>query len=192
MAAGGRRRAPWTVAELVDTANDSAASAVWFVDFDEFYSARAMSLLRLARLQLQDDQAAEDAVADVLSKILTKWPQVRRLDYPDAYIRRMVMNECISYKRRASNKYEYNTDPNDLPEIGLADQSETNTERASMWLFLRELSPHQRAVIVLRYYERIPDEEIAQILDIARVTVRSHALNALKKLRRLLEADGEA
>ena len=52
--------------------------------------------------------------------------------------------------------------------------------------------PQQRAVRVQRYYEEVPDQEIAEILGIARVTVRSHALHALTRLRRVLTVDGDA
>lgn len=54
---------------------------------------------------------------------------------------------------------------------------------ADLWNELKSLPPKQRAVLVLRYYEDLPDQEIADLLGVSRGTVRSQAARALAKLR---------
>jgi RNA polymerase sigma-70 factor (sigma-E family) len=167
------------------------ADVTWFLDYEDFFRARSAALVRLARFQLQDDQEAQDAAAEVLSRIFAQWRRIRRMENAEAYIRRMMINECITYTRRASTRYERRTDPHHMPDLSSADESHATVERDEMWRFLRGLTEHQRAVLVLRYYEQVSDTEIAEILGISRATVRSHAMNALRKLRMSLESAGD-
>ena len=56
---------------------------------------------------------------------------------------------------------------------------------------LAKLAPRQRAVIVLRYYEDLTETQAAEVLGISVGTVKSHARDALDRLRRLApELDG--
>ncbi|PWJ45555.1 RNA polymerase sigma factor, sigma-70 family [Quadrisphaera granulorum] len=48
---------------------------------------------------------------------------------------------------------------------------------------LARLPPRQRAVVVLRYLEDVPDPQIAELLGMSPVTVRSTALRALRSLK---------
>lgn len=56
-------------------------------------------------------------------------------------------------------------------------------ERDEMWSMLRTLPRTQRAVLVLRYYEDLPDADIADVLGCSESTVRAHAFKAFKRLR---------
>jgi RNA polymerase sigma factor (sigma-70 family) len=66
--------------------------------------------------------------------------------------------------------------------------------RADDWDRLRralaQLPPRQRAVLVLRYYEDLPDARIAELMDCAPGTVRSQAARGLAALRPLLDPEG--
>ena len=62
------------------------------VDFDEFVSARWVRLYRLAYLLTTDEAAAEDLLQTALEKTFSRWPQVTRMESPDAYVRRLMVN----------------------------------------------------------------------------------------------------
>jgi RNA polymerase sigma factor (sigma-70 family) len=56
-------------------------------------------------------------------------------------------------------------------------------DRAELWRLVAGLPRQQRAVIVLRYYEDLSDQEIADVLGCRQSTVRSYATRALAALR---------
>jgi RNA polymerase sigma factor (sigma-70 family) len=65
----------------------------------------------------------------------------------------------------------------------VADHADAAAERDQMWLWLGRLPRKQRAALVLRYYEGLSDNEIAEVLDCAVGTVRAHISRALATLR---------
>src|ERR1700749_3049099 len=73
-----------------------------------------------------------------------------------------------------------------VPDQAVHDPALDHHDDGQLWAALSQLPPRQRAVLVLRYYERLTDEEIATTLGVARGTIRSQASRALEKLR----ADG--
>lgn len=152
------------------------------LDFEQFVAARGPALVRLARGLLRDPHHAEDVVQDVLAKALVKWSRIQRADDPDAYVRRMVVNATTSFFRRAVRReraYEHEW----LPERSQADGASEHAERARMLELLHALPTKQRAVLVLRHYEGLPDAEIAELLNCSPVTVRSNAHRGLAALR---------
>lgn len=73
----------------------------------------------------------------------------------------------------------------------VADHAEQIGERGELWQRLQALPPRQRAVVVLRYYEGLPDAEIALVLGCSTGTVRGHASRAMAALRIQLTASAE-
>ncbi len=164
-------------------------------DVEQFLAARGPALVRLARGLLRDPHHAEDVVQDVLAKVYLSWGSVQRADDPDAYVRRMVVNACTSFWRRAVRK-ERAYEPTWLPEGQVSDRAGDLAETDSMLALLRRLPTKQRAVLVLRHYEGLRDAEIADILGCSDVTVRSNAHRGLASLRGMLshrdDSDGGA
>ena len=144
-------------------------------DFDAYVVARGRSLLGFAYLLCKDDHLAQDLVQEALAKAHRKWAGI---DSPDAYIRRTIVRDLCSWKRRKSSG-EWVTDQ--LPESG--GSAPGPEDRAAMWAVLGELPRQQRAVLVLRFYEDLDDGAIADALGCSQVTVRSHASKALAHLR---------
>jgi RNA polymerase sigma-70 factor (sigma-E family) len=159
------------------------------LDFEEYVTARGPALVRLARGLLRDSHSAEDVVQDVLARALVKWSMVQRADDPDAYVRRMVVNACTSFFRRAVRR-EHAREHDELPERSTADASGDVVERDHVLALLRRLPPKQRAVLVLRHYEGLPDAEIADLLGTTPVTVRSNAHRGLAALRAMIDGEG--
>jgi len=154
-------------------------------DFADFALRRGPALVRLARGLLRDPYQAEDVVQDVLARAYVQWGRVSAADDPDAYVRRMVVNACTSWFRRAARR-EYAHDASTLPERALADPTGAVDERDRILALLRRLPAKQRAVLVMRHYEGLPDSEIARLLGSGEVAVRSNAHRGLATLRKLL------
>ena len=159
------------------------------LQFEEFALARGPALVRLARGLLRDPHHAEDVVQDVLAKALVRWDRIERTDDPDAYVRRMVVNASTSFWRRAVRR-EKTVEPEHLPDAPVGDRTDAFAGRDEMLALLRSLPAKQRAVLVLRHYEGLPDAEIADLLGCSPVTVRSNAHRGLATLRGLLAAQG--
>jgi RNA polymerase sigma-70 factor (sigma-E family) len=153
--------------------------------FADFALRRGPALVRLARGLLRDPYQAEDVVQDVLARAYVQWGRVSAADDPDAYVRRMVVNACTSWFRRAARR-EHAHDAATLPERALADPTGAVDERDRVVALLRRLPAKQRAVLVLRHYEGLADAEIAQLLGSGEVSVRTNAHRGLATLRRLL------
>jgi RNA polymerase sigma-70 factor (sigma-E family) len=159
--------------------------------FADFASSRGPGLVRLARGLLRDPYLAEDVVQDVLAKALVHWGRVSAADDRDAYVRKMVVNACTSWFRRAARR-EFAHDTATMPERPGPDPTAGIDERDRMVALLRRLPAKQRAVLVLRHYEGLQDAAIAQLVGCSEVTVRTNAHRGLATLRRLLvEAGGE-
>jgi len=71
-------------------------------DYEEFARGRLPGLLRYAAALTGDTEQARDIVQEVMVRAFTRWRRISRLDYPDAYLRRMVTNEWTSWRRRWS------------------------------------------------------------------------------------------
>ncbi|MFB9376127.1 SigE family RNA polymerase sigma factor [Kineococcus gynurae] len=152
--------------------------------FEAFVVARGAALVRLARGLLRDPDTAEDVVQDVLAKALLSWSRVSGADDPNAYVNRMVVNACTSWWRRAARR-EGPTLDGDLPErpTGGRAADAMLADRDQLLRALRGLPTRQRTVLVLRHFEDLADEQIADLLDISPGTVRSNAHRGLATLR---------
>jgi RNA polymerase sigma-70 factor (sigma-E family) len=179
------------VEETVDARGDVAASpALERLGYEEFVAIRGPALVRLARGLLKDPHLAEDVVQDVLARALLQWPRVSAAHDVDAYVRRMVVNACTSWFRRAARR-ERVTDQPVVLDRPVGDRTDQFVDRDHLITLLRRLPAKQRAVLVLRHYEGLPDAEIARMLGSSEVTVRSNAHRGLARLRELI-AEAEA
>jgi RNA polymerase sigma-70 factor (sigma-E family) len=138
-------------------------------------------LLRLAYQLTHDRSLAEDVVQEALMNIYRTW----RRSAPDvanreAYARRAVVNEYLR-RRRLRSASEVVTDL--VPDRAIAPEDAAVVDRDELWRALGTLPARQRAVLVLRYYEDLPDAQIAELIAAKEATVRSLAARALVQLR---------
>src|SRR6478735_11155846 len=150
-------------------------------EFDEFFRATWPRLFRTACAVAGDASSAEDALQAAYARAFASWRRVSTADHPEAYVRRIVVNEILGTRRRAWWRRERPTD--DVPAGAVASPEAALVERDRLWRAVLELPPRQRAVVVLRYYEDLSEEEIADTLGCSRGTVKSQASAALTKLR---------
>lgn len=70
-------------------------------DFVDFVAARWTPLYRLAYLLTASPTAAEDLLQTTLEKAYASWSKISRMEFPEAYVRRMLANALVSSRRRA-------------------------------------------------------------------------------------------
>lgn len=152
--------------------------------FEEYVTARGPVLLRFAYVLSGDRYLAEDLVQEVLARIHRRWSRMADVHQPDAYLRTAIVRQFLSWRRRRASG-ELPTDP--MPEReSTTDTAVRHAARDEMWRLLATLPRKQRAVLVLRFYEDMPDTEIADVLGCRQATVRVHASRGLARLRQLL------
>jgi RNA polymerase sigma-70 factor (sigma-E family) len=152
--------------------------------FEEFAAARLDPLLRYATALTCDAHLAEDVVQEVLLRVQQRWTRISGTAQPAAYVKRMILNEYLSWRRRkASRDVALAHADLALLTAPVADTTGRFDERQAMAAKLATLPRKQRAAVVLRYYEELDDAEIAVVLGCSAGTVRSHISRALGILR---------
>jgi RNA polymerase sigma-70 factor (sigma-E family) len=150
-------------------------------EYDEFYAALRPRLVRTAYAVCGDLGIAEDAVQTAFAKAYRSWRRISRLEAPEAYVRKMAVNEVLSTRRRAAQRHELSrAEPPDRPGDRTPEDALAHDE---MWRAVTSLPPRQRAVLVLRYYEDLSEQQIADTLGCRPGTVKSQASAALAALR---------
>jgi RNA polymerase sigma-70 factor (sigma-E family) len=150
--------------------------------FDEFAVARLASALRFATVLTGDPASAEDIVQEVMIRAHKRWAAIGQLDRPDLYLRKMIVNEFVSARRRTWRLIPSGRAA-DMDTRVTPDHAASLADRAELIAELGKLPRRQRAVIVLRFYEGLPDTSIAELLGTSPVTVRGYAFRALATLR---------
>lgn len=158
----------------------------------EFVGLRYAALVRTAYLLTGHAQDAEDLVQSALVRTWARWSTIRDVSAVEFYVRRCMATSYVSGWRRRRGRPEVVTDtvPDILPAGPDEKYAAALEERSRLWPLLLELPPKQRAVLVLRFYEDLPDDQIADVLGCRVGTVRSQSSRALAKLRGRLEEDG--
>lgn len=154
------------------------------MNFDDYVLARGDALLRFAYLLCADAQRAEDFVQEALVLCHRRWRRIEHDAGLDAYVRKTILRQFLSWRRRKTAD-DVPTDRFD-ERGGQDDMVETIGERDAMHRLLVRLPRRQRAVLVLRYYEDLSDQRIAELLGCSAATVRVHASRGLAHLRRHL------
>ena len=153
-------------------------------EFRDFMHARWPGMVRLAYALTGDQGHAEDVAQTAFARAYASWPKVRRTGNPEAYVRRIVINENLN-RFRKHRVAERLTDS--LPESGTADATREYDERSALIAALQRLAPKQRAVVVLRYWIGLTEAEAATALNCSVGTVKSQASRALASLRQSAE-----
>jgi RNA polymerase sigma-70 factor (sigma-E family) len=150
--------------------------------------AHARALLRTAYLLTGDAHLAEDLLQTALAKTWFRWRTLRDPGAAPAYVRAVMATTSTAWWRRKWNR-EVATEH--LPErAGLDDYDAVDT-RDLVARALRTLTARQRAVLVLRYFDDMPEAAVAEALGCSLGTVKSTSSRALAVLRAAMWADAE-
>ncbi|MFT3871992.1 MAG: SigE family RNA polymerase sigma factor [Nocardioides sp.] len=151
-------------------------------DFEEYVAARYGALVRSAYLLVGNRADAEDLVQTALSRLVSAWPRIS--GDPERYVRTVLVRESVTRWRRRRWR-EVSTER--LPEAAAPGQlDQAAADRVALHSALGQLSPRQRAVVFLRFYEDLTVAETAEVLRCSEGTVKSQTHDALARLRGLL------
>ncbi|MEV0149314.1 MULTISPECIES: SigE family RNA polymerase sigma factor [unclassified Nonomuraea] len=146
--------------------------------FREFVLARQQALMRTAYLLTGDAHLAEDLLQSVLINVVGQWHKLSKGGNPEAYTRKALVNQYISWQRRRRLELP----SGDPPERGVS-YDDAALDRMVLRQALARLTPKQRAVIVLRFREDLTEAQTAEVLGCAVGTVKSQTHHALARLR---------
>ena len=149
-------------------------------EFRAFVAARYTALVRTARLLAYDASQAEDLTQAALVKTYTRWPRLRDPASAEAYTRTVLVHQCVRAGRR---RWRGELPTADLPEPATTDRYGDVDDADAVRRALTYLPIDQRAVLVLRYYADLTEQDIAEVLSCSVGTVKSRAHRAIAALR---------
>jgi RNA polymerase sigma-70 factor (ECF subfamily) len=151
------------------------------LDYTWFFRTEFPSVVRTVYLILRDRERAEDISQDAFMQLYAHWRKVSRYERPEAWVRRVAIRMAVRHRKR------------DLLRASLERRSANTANPTSGDLDLEHamelLSPMQRAVVVLYYFEDRPTPEIVEILGMSQSTVRVHLTRARRRLADLLREE---
>jgi RNA polymerase sigma-70 factor (sigma-E family) len=161
-------------------------------EFRDFMRGRWPAMVRLAYGLTGDQGHAEDVAQAAFARAYASWARVVRTGDPDAYVRRIVINENRNrFRKRRVEESLVGAVPEQLPRRGQPpDTADTLGDSSALFSALRRLGSRQRAVIVLRYWMDMSEAETAAALNCSVGTVKSQASRALAALRGSAELRG--
>ncbi len=149
------------------------------------YQAYATGLVRLAMLMLADQHAAEDVVQDAFFGLYRRWGTLTDPGKALTYVRSSVLNGCRTVIRKRSRRLPLSyLEPDAESAEALAMLGEEHREVLTA---LRRLPARQREAVVLRHCLGLPEDEVAQAMNISRGTVKSASSRGIASLARMLK-----
>ncbi|MEO9325583.1 SigE family RNA polymerase sigma factor [Nocardioides sp. C4-1] len=154
--------------------------------FDDFVAARSTALWRSAFLLTGDRHKAEDLLQAALVKTWRRWDRIghgssRSHETAEAYVRRALATTYTDWWRR---RWRGELPTGELPErAGDVDEAARAEVRHDVLTALAALPRGQRAVLVLRYFDDLTEQQTADALGVSVGTVKSQASRAMTALR---------
>ena len=161
-------------------------------EFEQFVKDRTGPLLHTAYLMAGSLTEAEDLVQEAMLRVARNWLRVRVMDYPAAYARKVLVNAALDgalqrARRAGELTAAHSAGTRESADIrALRDLHKVETQEELLGA-LATLPARQRAAIVLRYWEDLPEAEVAEILGCSAGTVKSSASRGLARLRATLQ-----
>ena len=153
------------------------------MEFERFVEAELAGFTRFAGVLTGDRQLAHDVLIDALLAASRRWADIRSMNYPAAYVRRIVVTTFLAdHRKTAQRRTTPSGDSHVLDAIQIDDTSRVENRQLLDGL-LRKLPRQQRIAVVLRYYLDFDDASIAEAMAISTSGVRSNISRALAALR---------
>ena len=150
--------------------------------FVQLITENKLSLYRVAKGILKNEERVEDAIQNTILKAYENIEKLKKYEYFKTWIIRILINECkIIIKKEKRVIY--------LEENNIESDYEDKYKDMDLERALNIIDEDLRELIVLYYFDDIPQKEIAKILNINEVTVRTRLLRGRKKLYELLKLE---
>jgi RNA polymerase sigma factor (sigma-70 family) len=184
----------WLSQEL---AADVATPDLWAVPLDvdrfvaEMFRAEGASLVRLARLFVDDRNAAEDLVQEAFIRLARSAHRLEDATRAPAYLRSIVLNLVRDHNRRGLVSLRHRSPFADV-QAAVDDEIVAREDQREVLDALRDLPHRQRICLVLRYYDELGIDDIAATIGVSRNSVKTHLQRGLAALEARLAAASEA
>ena len=177
------------VARVAESADDEAVSkALHDAEFQDFAESTYQTVKGIVSAWCWDRQMVEDALHEAYLEGRVQWPKIRTYRKPIAWViktaRFKVRHEYRRLERQAG------TAPQDLPSTAQADPADDWEAQQLLWDLLRRIPPRHAEVFVMSQ-EGFTNHDIARILGLAEMSVRSYKAAAIKRLKELAGEDEE-
>lgn len=173
----GPEREEHTQAKSLGDASNEAPGSL-----EERYLRHAPEAIRLAYLLTGDAALAEDLAHEAFLKVAGRFHHLRNPDAFAAYLRKTVVNLSMSHHRRRRVERQHLARESARPAATSVDPPDV-VGRDELRTALRALPERQRAVVVLRYYEDLPEQQVAQAMGCSVTAARSLVFRAMETLR---------
>lgn len=160
------------------------------------FRTEGRSLVRLARLFVDDRNAAEDLVQEAFIRLARHAGDIEATERAPAYLRSIVLNLARDHNRRGlvSLRHQSASAPTldtDDPADGVTDRLARDADSLAVLECVRRLPIRQRDCITLRYFEELSIDEIAAALGVSVNSVKTHLRRAMEHLGRALATRGD-
>jgi RNA polymerase sigma factor (sigma-70 family) len=169
---------------------DGPKDEVAGMQFEQFLAGELAPLGRFAAVLTGDRQLAHDVLTDALILASARWDRIGEMEYPSAYVRRIVVTTFLSDRRRAARRRTDPTDDLALLDRVSPDRADQIGDRDQIHRMLQQLPARQRAAVVLRFYLGLDDAAIGRELGASAGAVRTLVSRALAGLRESAVAEG--
>jgi RNA polymerase sigma factor (sigma-70 family) len=144
--------------------------------FEVAFRNLRMPMLRVAFLAVGSAAVAEEIVQEAFLRLHRQFDEVEN---PGGFVRTVVVRLCLTWRDRQATERRALAKLTEPPTLG-------EPVIDTMWEKLARLPPDRRMVLVLRYYEDLSNQEIADLLECPTATVRSRVRRGLIDLRKEL------
>lgn len=134
------------------------------------------SYYRLAYSYVHNEADAGDIVQNGAYKAILNSASLKQKSYAATWVYRIMLNEIFRFLNEERGNIP-------LEEMGMEPAKEDTYENLDLKQALDSLSPKDKAVIELKYFEELKFEEIAEVLEENVNTVKSRLYRGLKKLK---------
>lgn len=160
-------------------------------DFAVFFRDEYPGLVALATAVTGDRQAGEDVAAETMSRAYRRWDRVGTYDKPGAWTRRVAVNLLHSRRRKLASEVRAVLRVGDRGGVD-DDRSDAVVGADHFRELLASLGSRQRTAVALHYLSDLPVAEIADAMDCAEGTVKSHLHAARAAMARAIEERDES